>query len=258
MEKFCLITGASGGIGEEFAKIFAKKGHNLILTARSEERLKKLKYKLEKKYSVKAYIYKADLTSEDEIQQLYHYASELGQVDVLINNAGFGNLGAFLDTDYERQKALLDLNITALVRLSYLFGNDMKKHQSGQIINVASAAAFAAGPYMAAYYASKSFVLSFSQALSEELKDTGITVTALCPGPTETGFEKNANMGDSVMFSIVKPASARSVAKAGYNALMNQKSVQYHGIITHAFNIASRVFPRKTAMQFAKIVNRRK
>ena len=217
MEKFCLITGASCGIGLEFAKIFAKNGHNLILVARSKDKLEKLKSALEKKYSIKAVVHVSDLTSESELDKL---------------------------------------NFTAPVRLAYLFGNDMKKRGSGKIINVASAAAFEAGPYMATYYASKSFVLSFSMALAEELKSNGIVVTAVCPGPTSTHFEKNANMSNSVMFSILKPASPKQVAKAGYNAVMSGRSVLYHGIITYACNAASRLLPRNTMLKLAKKVNK--
>lgn len=255
MEKFCLITGASCGIGLEFAKIFAKNGHNLILVARSKDKLEKLKTALEKKYSIKAVVHVSDLTSESELDKLYEDVTKYACVDILVNNAGFANFGAFLDLDYERQKALIDLNVTAPVRLAYLFGNDMKKRGSGRIINVASAAAFEAGPYMATYYASKSFVLSFSMALSEELKSNGIVVTAVCPGPTSTHFEKNANMSNSVMFSISKPACAKQVARAGYNAVMNGRNVLYHGIVTHACNVASRLLPRNTMLKLTKKVN---
>ncbi len=246
MEKFCLITGASGGIGKEFAHIFAKDAHDLILVARSTDKLKALCIELKN-------------ASYAEIQRLYDYAKERGwQVDYLINNAGFGGMGAFLDADWLRQQALIDLNISAVVRLTYLFGNDMKKRGYGRIINLSSVAAFSAGPYMSLYYASKSFVLSFSEALAEELKGTGVTVTALCPGPTATGFEKSAGMGQSVMFSRVKPATAEQVAKAGYDAVMRGKQIKYHGFVTHSFNLLTRLSPRSITRRLAKGMNRSK
>lgn len=257
MKNYCLITGASGGIGLEFARVFAKNGYNLILVARSNDKLESLKKELETRYSVKAVAYSADLTSCVEIEQLHKYVIESNlQVDILVNNAGFGDLCAFLDSEWNRQQALIDLNITALVKLTYLFGNDMKKRGIGRIINLSSVAAFSAGPYMSLYYASKSFVLSFSEALAAELDGTEISVTALCPGPTSTGFEKNAHMGKSVMFSRFKTATAKDVAEAGYRAAMRGKNIKYHGFVTNAFNIATRLLPRRIAGKMAAGMNR--
>lgn len=256
---YCLITGASGGIGEEFAHIFAQKGFNLILVARGKEKLEKLCTQLSEQNSIKAIPFSADLTQEAEIKKLYQFVQDKHlKVECLVNNAGFGDLGPFLERDWERLRSLLNLNILALVQLTYLFGRDMKKRNFGQIINVASAAAFSGGPYMALYYASKAFVLSFSEALFEELKENGITVTALCPGPTSTGFEKNAQMGKSVMFSRFKPANARDVAQAGYDAAMKGKAIVYHGFVTKAFNVASRFLPRNLARKLAQGVNKEK
>jgi len=259
MKKLCLITGASGGIGKEFAHIFAKNGHDLILVSRSMDKLEVLCTELKNAYGVKAIPCCTDLTSYAEIQRLYDYAKESGwQVDYLVNNAGFGDMGAFLDADWQRQQALIDLNISAVVRLTFLFGNDMKKRGFGRIINLSSVAAFSAGPYMSLYYASKSFVLSFSEALAEELKGSGVTVTALCPGPTATGFEKNANMGQSVMFSRFKPATAEQVARAGYIAVLRGKQIKYHGFVTHSFNLLTRLLPRSITRKLAKGMNRNK
>lgn len=259
MGKFCLVTGASGGIGKEFAHIFAKNGHALILVARSIDKLEALCTELKNTYGVEAIPFCADLTSYAEIQRLYDYAKESGwQVDYLINNAGFGDMRAFLEADWLRQQALIDLNVSAVVRLTYLFGNDMKERGYGRIINLSSVAAFSAGPYMSLYYASKSFVLSFSQALAEEVKGSGVTVTALCPGPTETEFEKNAYMGRSVMFSRFKPATAEQVVKAGYNAGMRGKQIKYHGLVTYSFNLLTRLLPRSVACKLAKGMNQSK
>lgn len=259
MKNYCLITGASGGIGMEFARVFAKNGYNLILVARSKDKLDSLKKELETGYSVKVASYPADLTSHAEIERLHKWAAESDlQVDILINNAGFGDLCAFLDSEWNRQQALIDLNITALVKMTYLFGNDMRKRGTGRVINLSSVAAFSAGPYMSLYYASKSFVLSFSEALAAELEGTGISVTALCPGPTSTGFEKNAHMGQSVMFSRFKTATAKEVAEAGYRAAMRGKRVKYHGFVTNAFNIATRLLPRRMTETMANGMNRGK
>ena len=259
MKNFCLITGASGGIGAEFARAFAKNGHDLILVARSKDKLEALKYELENKYAVEAIVISADLTSESDIEQMYNHLRTADlRVDVLVNNAGFGDLCAFLDSNPERQKKLIELNISALVILTYLFGNDMKKRGRGRIVNISSAAAFSAGPYMSLYYASKSFVLSFSEALAEELKGSGVTVTALCPGPTSTEFEKNAHMGRSVMFSRFKPAAAKDVAEVGYRAAMKGKRVKYHGFVTHSFSLLTRFLPRSATRRLAKGMNQSK
>lgn len=257
MKNPCLITGASGGLGREFARIFAKNGQDLILVARSTAQLEQLSGELKEAYGTDAVPFSADLTCDSEIQRLYDWVREKGwQVDCLVNNAGFGDLGAFLDGDWTRQQALLELNVLAVVRLTRLFGKDMKRRGFGRILNVASAAAFSAGPNMALYYASKSFVLSFSEALAEELKGSGVTVTALCPGPTATGFERNAHMGKSVMFSVFPPASAERAAKAGYEAMMGGKPVKYHGFVTHSFSLLSRLLPRSAARRLAKGMNR--
>lgn len=259
MKQLCLITGASGGIGMEFARVFAKNGYDLILVARNRERLDAVKAELEAESETQVTVCPADLTSADQIEQLYEHLISVGaQVDTLVNNAGFGDLGAFLDSDWRRQQALIDLNITALVRLTYLFGSEMKKRGAGRIINLSSVAAFSAGPYMSLYYASKSFVLSFSEALSEELKGSGVTVTALCPGPTETGFERNAGMEKSVMFSRFKPASAEDVAEAGYQAAMRGKSVKYHGFVTQSYRFLARLLPRSLLRRIAAGMNRDK
>ncbi len=255
----CLITGASGGIGREFARVFAQNGHNLILVARSRDKLDALCSELKMAYGVNAVPFCADLTSYAEIQSLYDWTKQNGrQVDHLVNNAGFGDMGAFLDADWSRQQALLNLNISAVARLTYLFGKDMKERGYGRIINVSSVAAFSAGPYMSMYYASKSFVLSFSEALAEELKGSGVTVTALCPGPTDTGFEKNANMGKSIMFSRLPTATAEQVAKAGYTAAMKGKPIKYHGIVTYSFNLLTRLLPRSVTRRLAKEMDRNK
>lgn len=253
---YTLITGASGGIGLELAKEFAENGHNLIISARSRDKLEKLKEELEKEYKIKVEVFAADLSDENNRNRLYSYTKSNGlDVDILVNNAGFGDSNDFLHTPWERQKNMVELNISALIHLTHLYGNDMKDRGKGKILNLSSAASFSAGPYMSVYYASKGFVLSFSQALHEELKGSGVTVTALCPGPTVTGFEKSAGMENAKMFHVFGVETAKAVAKCGYKGTMKGKAVVYHGKITHWFNIISRLTPRSFARKHATKLN---
>ncbi len=254
---YSLITGASGGIGKELAYLMAQKGHNLILAARSEDKLNKIKEDIENKYGVKVRAVSIDLSKQGMAQELYNATSGL-EVDILVNNAGFGDCAAFLDSDIERQREMMQLNVTTLMELCYFYGNDMKKSGRGKILNIASIAAVCPGPYMSVYYASKSCVLSFSQALAEEVRAYGITVTALCPGPVETGFEKAANLENSKMFTYLKPAKAETVAKHCYNAMMKSRVVVFHGILFKLINAASKVAPRILPRKITRMVNIRR
>lgn len=241
-----LVTGATGGIGSELCAILAGNGYDLVLVARNEEKLARLSEHLELAYGVEAPAFPVDLSKPGRADQLFQAVTEAGiVVDVLVNNAGFGDQGAFLDSDWERQEKMVDLNILALMRLAHLFGNDMRARGCGRILNVASVAAFAAGPYMPVYFASKAFVLSFSQALGEELRGSGVTVTALCPGTTATGFWAAAGMDATRVFSLMRAQSPHSVAELGYRALMAGKPVALHSPATHLANIASRLVPRR-------------
>lgn len=256
MMNYTLITGASSGIGYEFSKVFAKERHNLVLVARSKNKLLQLKSKLEQKYGVSVFILDKDLTSLNAVQEIFDLIqSKEISIDILINNAGFGYHSGFLDSNWYKQKNMIELNIIALMEMTYVFGNEMRIQGYGRILNLSSAAAFSSGPYMSIYYASKGFVLSFSEALAEELKGTGVTVTALCPGPTATGFETAADMKNSKMFTLFKPASASDVAKSGYKALMSGKTVKYHSIPTQLMNIGARLSPRNITRKFAKSIN---
>ena len=254
---YTLVTGASGGIGMALAKEFARNGHDLILVARRFDKLNKLKEELENAFHVKVEVFVADLSCEEERNKLYSYtANHNMEVEILVNNAGFGDSNAFLDTSWERQKNMVELNVLALMHLTHLYGSEMRNRGKGKILNLASAAAFSAGPYMPVYYASKGFVLSLSQAMHEELNGSGVTVTALCPGPTATGFEKSAGMEHAKMFHVIGVESAESVAKCGYSGVMKGRAVVYHGITTHMFNIATRLTTRKFAGRRAKKLNR--
>ena len=198
---YTLITGASAGIGEVFAKQLAQQGQNLILTARRKEKLEQLATKLQNQYSIKVQTISADLADKDGSKILADTVLENGwQVNGLINNAGFGDRGQFSELSLERQLQMIQVSVTSLVELTHRLLPLIRKQQQAFIINVASTAAFQAGPNMAIYYATKAFVLSFTEALHEELKGAGISVSTLCPGATHTEFAQEANMTNTKLF----------------------------------------------------------
>jgi len=256
MSKTALITGASSGLGWEFAKIYAREGYNLVIVARSEDKLNELKTELEEKYKNKVWVCAQDLSAIDAASKVFNFTLENQiNVDVLVNNAGFGDYGHFHEFDPQRQKELLQVNIVALVQLTRYFLPLMVKRGYGQVLNISSIAAFCAGPKMSLYYASKEFVRSFSEAVAEEVKGTGVTVTAFCPGPTATGFEKAANMEGSKLFTVFKPAKAKDVAEAAYKAAKRGKVLKYYGVKAIFMNLGSRLMPRSVSRKFAKMVN---
>ena len=253
---YTLVTGASGGIGMALAKEFAKHGHDLIIVARTTEKLELLKKELEKEYGIQVEAVAADLSQEAERERLFvHTQKKSMEVEILVNNAGFGDSNAYLEAAWERQKNMVELNILALMHLTYLYGNEMKKKGKGKILNLSSVAAFSAGPYMSIYYASKGFVLSLSEAMYEELRGSGVTVTALCPGPTATGFEKNAGMKQSKMFTVFGAETPESVARKGYKELMRGKAVVYHWNVTYGFNLVTRLMTRNFSRKLAQKLN---
>ena len=193
--KTALITGASGGIGYEFAKLLAKDCNTLVLVARSKDRLKEIKKELETASPISVIVVAQDLSEPDAAEKIFRrLESEHIIVDILINNAGFGDHGAFVETDWRKEEKMIAVNISALTEMTKLFLKGMVERKSGRILNVASTAAFQPGPFLAVYYASKAYVLSFSEVIVNELKGKGVTVTALCPGPTATGFALAARM----------------------------------------------------------------
>jgi uncharacterized protein len=221
-----LITGASSGIGKEFAKVLARNQHNLILAARRFEELEKIAAELGKEFKVKIDCVRADLGMADGPQKLVDEIKAKGlSFDILVNNAGFGLLGKFHECSQERMQAMIDLNCCALNRLMRLVLPDMIAKKSGRILNVASTAAFQPGPLMAAYYATKAFVLSLSEAVNYELRGTGVTVSCLCPGPTKTEFGKEAGMAGTQLFDDKNLMTASQVAEVGYRGLMAGKAV---------------------------------
>jgi short-subunit dehydrogenase len=224
MNNVALVTGASGGIGLELARLHAKDGGDLLLVARSGDKLDLVKFELESVFGVSVKIYVADLTEAGVPQAIFDFAKTQGiEVELLINNAGFGGHGKFHQRDWDQEESMIALNVTALCELTHLFVGDMVKRKHGKILNVASTAGFLPGPMMATYYATKAFVVSFSQAIAEELRSDGITVTALCPGPVKTGFARVADLEDVDTFK--NAASATEVARIGYRAMKQGKLV---------------------------------
>ena len=195
-----------------------------------------------------------DLAVVDAANHL-HQQTESFVVDHLVNSAGFGDWSAFLDSYWQCQYEMVQLNVIALMQLTYLYGNEMKSHHFGRILNLSSLAAFTAGPYMASYYATKDFVLNSSQAVAEELRGSGVTVTALCPGPTNTNFETAARMKNSRMFKVFRPANAKDVAEFGYRAMQKGKAVAYYGMPTRLLNFGTQLSSRKTSRKIAAFVN---
>ncbi|HST05719.1 MAG TPA: SDR family oxidoreductase [Chloroflexia bacterium] len=241
-----LITGASGGLGYEFARIFAREGYDLVLVARSEDKLNSIKRDLENKHGITVLVIVKDLSEPSAPQSIFDALVQSGtEVDVLVNNAGFTVFGLFAETDLGKELEMLNVNIVALTHLAKLFLLPMLERGHGRILNMASTAAFQPGPLMAAYYASKAYVLSFSEALAEELSDKGVTVTALCPGPTQTGFQKRGNLERSRLVAGRQIMSPRIVAQAGYRALMKGQRVVIPGFMNKAIAEGMRFLPRR-------------
>jgi len=222
MKKLALITGASTGIGKEFSRIHAEKGGDLIIVARGKEKLEELKKELELKYPVKVMVIVKDLSKQEAAKEIYNEVKASGvEVDYLINNAGFGGRGKFYERDWQLDSDMINLNVYALTALTRFFLPDFVKRNSGKILNVSSIASFMPGPLQAVYFATKSYVTFFSNALDEELHDKNITVTALLPGATETEFARVSGMDKTSMFS--KTVSARKVAEDGYYGMLKGK-----------------------------------
>ena len=233
-----LITGASSGIGLELARVFARKGYGLVLVARSKQRLDQVASEL-KPASVQ--VLANDLSLVEAPDEIH---AAVPRVDVLVNNAGFTVFGKFGETPLVEELNMMQLNMTTVVALTKLYLPGMIAARTGKILNVASTAAFQPGPLMAVYYATKAFVLSFSEALANELEGTGVTVTALCPGPTETQFQERGRMQNSALVKGKKIMDAKAVAEAGYRALMDGKIVEVPGLKNKLLAQSIRVSPR--------------
>ncbi|MDZ7757877.1 SDR family oxidoreductase [Rhodohalobacter sp.] len=246
MSKRALITGASSGIGLELAMIFAREGFNLVLSARREERLMNLKEELENTHSIQVHVFAADLSKSDAPDSLFQFCTNQDlQIDVLINNAGIGDYGFFSEADWDKTATMIDLNIKSLTQLTHLFLPGMIERGTGKIMNVASTASFQPGPLMSVYYATKHYVLAFSEALANEVADYDITVTALCPGPTQSEFQETANMEKSKLMDRFPMPSSADVAQYGFNALQNGKRVAIYGVANKIMASIIKFFPRR-------------
>jgi uncharacterized protein len=248
-----LITGASTGIGRSLARVFARQGHDLTITARHEEPLQTLKRELAEAFAVNVHTATADLSAPDGAAHLRDDLDRAGvSVDVLVNNAGVGVFGDFATTDLGEELRLIQLNVSSLVALTKYYLPGMIARRSGRILHVASTAAFLPGPHMSVYYASKAFVLSFSDATADEVRDTGVTISVLCPGPTTSNFQATARMERSRLVQGTM-MDADTVAEAGYRGLMRGTRVIIPGLMNRMVPVVARLLPRS----FVTAVSRR-
>jgi uncharacterized protein len=237
------ITGASSGIGHDLALLFAQDKHDLVLVARNEQALEQLARECRTRHGVKVIVLSKDLAQSSAADEVFDSLARQGlTIDFLVNNAGFGAQGAFAKVEPKTHLDILQVNVVALTHLTRLFLPGMLERKHGRILNVASTAAFAPGPYMSVYYASKAYVLSHSVALARELNGSGVTVTALCPGPTKTAFQARANMTRAKLFRGGMMASG-AVARAGYTGLMRGRQVVIPGVSNKVSAWAGRVMP---------------
>jgi len=252
MKEYTLLTGASSGIGFEMAKILASKNHNLILVARSQDKLVALQKELRNQFGVDVIYLLYDLSEPNSAQDLYNQVREKNYlVTGLINNAGFGDYGNFVEMPLKKDEEMIAVNITALVGLTKLFGADMVKSGKGRIMNVASLLSFLPFPYYSMYSATKCFVLAFTETISAELQGTGVIVTALCPGTVETPFHTDAMRKTNAM-SANKPMPADVVAKAGVELFLNGKGKKIVGFMNWFLSNLPRVTPDSLMMKIKK------
>ena len=259
MNKFTLITGASGGIGKELAKIAAREKQNLLLVARSEKRLKEVGKEIRQQTqdeSLQIELLALDLSKPTAPKQVFEFCRKNQLfIDTLVNNAGFGDYGVFSASTLGRQLEMIDLNISTLTALTHLFLPEMIKQSSGKIMNLGSVASFLPGPLMSTYFATKNYVLSFSRALSEELRDTGVSVTCLCPGPTKSGFGSTARVSKTHSTSNPK-TTAREVAEYGWYQMQNGTPVAIYGFSNRMMIQLVKFVPRDLVARLVKKVQR--
>lgn len=252
-----LITGASRGIGLALARTFARNGHDLVLTARTEEELGARARELEAEHDVSVRVIAGDLADPDTPDAIRRELADAGiDVDILVNNAGFGSHGPFHEQDLEREIGMIRVNIEALTRLTRLFLPGMVERGRGGVLQVASTAAFQPGPLMSVYYASKAYVLHFSEAIAEEVRGRGVTVTVLCPGPVPTGFQGSAEMGDAgIATGAVPMTTADEVAEAGYRGFTARRRVVIPGTMNKLGTFLVRFAPRAFSARVAGKLN---
>jgi len=250
-----LVTGASTGIGLELSRVFAARGHDLVLVARSKHKLDEVAAGLSAKHGVRVVVLPADLQDPESAERIARAVAREGvTVDYLVNNAGFGVAAPFVEVDVRRSLDMIALNITALTHLTHLFAKGMRERGRGGVLNIASTAGFQPGPGMAVYYATKAYVISFSEALAEELAHTGVHVTAFCPGPVHTEFARIAGNEDSVLFKL-GAAKADTVARDAYDAFMKRRVVFVPGTSNWLGVQLLRVSPRALVRKVAAWVN---
>jgi short-subunit dehydrogenase len=248
-----LVTGASGGIGLDLAECFARDGYDLVLTARGEGALQQAAGKLAGQYGVKVAIVALDLGQPGGGKRLAGEIKQRGiEIDVVVNNAGYGHAGALTSSDLETQLGMIDLNDRALVELTYLYWDRMLANKRGGVLNVASTASFQPGPLMAVYYASKAFVLSFSEALWEEARDTGVHVSCLCPGPTASKFRERAGTGKTRLAKVSKVMPSMEVAEQGYRGFVTNKRVVITGARNATMARLAPFMPRATLLKMVR------
>jgi uncharacterized protein len=251
-----LITGASVGIGYELARVFAANGYDLVLVARNREQLERVAAECQSLGKIHARVLARDLSAAEAPREIFDELMREGVVvDVLVNNAGFGTHGRFADIELDADLRLLQVNIVALTALTKLFLREMVGRRNGRILNVASTAAFQPGPLMATYYASKAYVLHFTEAIAQEVASQGVTVSALCPGPTETEFQQRAGIQGSRLFKGKGIMDARSVAVAGFQGLMGGKRIIIPGFTNKFTARTVRFAPRRLATFIAGKLN---
>lgn len=254
--EIALVTGASAGLGTEFAKLLAADGAHVILVARRKDRLEALGKQLEAQHGIKTWSIAADLMQPGAAAQLVAEVKRLGlEVDVLINNAGFGTTGAFVTNDAAQEVGMVNVNITALVELTRALLPGMVERKRGRVLNIGSSAGFQPGPYMAVYYATKAFVNSFTEALSYELDGTGVTATVSCPGATATEFAQVAGNDKSALFAMGSMGAAE-VALAGYRAMRAGAPLAVHGLKNKLSVFSVRLAPRGVVRSIAAKLNR--
>jgi uncharacterized protein len=253
MSPTALVTGASSGIGWELAKLFAEDRQDLVLVARTKKKLDQFARDLTAAFGIKARAIAKDLAQPKTAAEIVQELSAEGiSIDTLVNNAGFGVYGPFGQTDGAKELEMLQVNVTALTQLTKLLLPPMIERRHGRILNVASTAAFVPGPLMAVYYATKAYVLSFSEALASELSGSGVTVTALCPGPTETDFAKQAGLESTHLFTGPLIADARSVARAGYRGMLAGKQIVIPGLGNRLLVESIRLSPRRVTTAISR------
>ena len=256
--KTALITGASSGIGYEFAKLFARDRYNLVLIARSEEKLTEMADELSRNFGISVRNIVKDLSIPASPEEIFKELQQAAiQVDVLVNNAGFATYGFFFETNLTVELQMMQLNMVALTHLSKLLLPSMLQRYEGKILNVSSTAAFQPGPMMAVYYATKAYVLSFSEALANEVRGSGVTVTAFCPGPTASGFQKQAAMEQSKLVSGRRIMDAATVAKIGYEGLMKNQTIVIPGLKNRLLTLSIRFTPRNLVTQLVRNMQER-